>query len=35
MNDIVDHCVRDVRLNANVFPYLWAADPRPALKKVY
>jgi uncharacterized protein YprB with RNaseH-like and TPR domain len=35
MNDIVDHCVRDVRLNANVFPYLWAADPRPTLKKVY
>ncbi len=35
MNEIVDHCRRDVMLNANVFPYLWAADPRPALKKVY
>ena len=35
MNEIVEHCVRDCRLNANVFPYLWAADPRPALKKVY
>ncbi len=35
MDEIVDHCVRDVRLNANVFPFLWAADPRPALKKVY
>jgi uncharacterized protein YprB with RNaseH-like and TPR domain len=35
MNEIVSHCQKDVRLNANVFPHLWKADPRPALKKVY
>lgn len=35
MNEIVEHCQRDVRMNANVFPFLFAADPRPALKKVY
>lgn len=35
MNEIVDHCQRDVRENAGVFPFLWEADPRPALKKVY
>ncbi|HLA88127.1 MAG TPA: ribonuclease H-like domain-containing protein [Anaerolineales bacterium] len=35
MDEIVDHCSRDVRLNANVFRYLWNADPRPALKKIY
>ena len=35
MNEIVSHCEHDVRMNANVFPYLFSADPRPALKKVY
>ena len=35
MNEIVDHCKRDVMLNANVFRYLWNADPRPSLKKIY
>src|SRR3990172_8676650 len=35
MDEIVDHCSRDVRLNANVFRYLWNADPRPVLKKIY
>jgi len=35
LNDIVDHCQRDVILNYKIFPYLWSADPSPALKKVY
>ena len=29
MDKIVDHCKRDVRINANVLPFLWEADKKP------
>jgi uncharacterized protein YprB with RNaseH-like and TPR domain len=35
MNEISEHCAHDVRMNSDVFPFLWSADPRPALKKIY
>lgn len=35
MNEICDHCQRDVLMNSRVFPFLWNADPRPLLHKVY
>ena len=33
MDKIVDHCQRDVRLNANVLPFLWEADVRPVFAR--
>lgn len=33
MNNIVDHCQKDVKMNAQVFECLWAADPRPQIVK--
>jgi len=33
LQNIVDHCQKDVRLNANVFDYLWAADMKAIIRK--
>jgi len=33
MHEIIDHCQRDVRMNANVFDFLWAADLRATIKR--
>lgn len=33
IHEEVDHCQRDVRMNAQVFDYLWASDMRPTIKK--
>jgi uncharacterized protein YprB with RNaseH-like and TPR domain len=33
MQNIVDHCQRDVSMNAEVFTYLWGADPKPQIVK--
>jgi hypothetical protein len=33
LQNIIDHCQRDVRMNAQVFEFLWAADMRPVIKR--
>ena len=33
LREEADHCQRDVRMNAQVFEFLWAADMRPTIKK--
>jgi hypothetical protein len=34
MNEIVDHCERDVRLNANIYPILLENDPKVSIKRM-
>ena len=34
IHQIAVHCQKDVRLNANVFPFLWAADMKPSIRKI-
>lgn len=34
IHNIADHCQRDVRVNANIFEFLWASDMKPVIKKI-
>lgn len=33
MQNIIEHCARDVRMNANIFDFLWAADLRATFRR--
>jgi uncharacterized protein YprB with RNaseH-like and TPR domain len=34
LQNVVDHCQRDVRMNANVWEFLWNGDKRATMKRV-
>lgn len=34
IQNVVDHCQRDVRMNANVWEFLWGGDKRGSMKRI-
>ena len=33
LNEVAEHCAHDVRMNAAIFDFLWAADMKPILRR--